>query len=104
MLNGITVSSKIDLIFSNSEVIKSSTTLDINVSDHQAVMVTKKKSYTTPTKINFTGRSYKNYIKEDFQESLVGEDWREFYGSRDPEFLWETMEGLICSNIDTVGL
>ena len=102
MRNGIAVSSKIDLIFSKSEVIKSSTTLDINVSDHQAVMVTMKKSYTTPTKINFTGRSYKNYIREDFQESLVGEEWREFYGSRDPEFLWETMEGLIRNNIDKV--
>ena len=39
---------------------------------------------------------------EDFQESLVGEDWMDFYDSRDPNPLWETMERIIRSTIDRV--
>ena len=99
--NGITSNSIIDMIFSNSEIIQTSTTLDINISDHQAVMVMRKKD-TAPTKISFTGRSYKYYVREDFQELLAGEDWTYFYSTREPNLLWETMERIIRSHIDRI--
>ena len=92
--------SRIDLIFSNSDIIKSTSTLDINIIDHQAIMLTRKKGYTRPTKVTFTRRSYKNYVREDFQESLVEVDWARFYNTQDPNVLWKLMEKNILENID----
>ena len=63
-------------------------------------MVTRKKLYIKPTKIKFTGRSYKNYIKEDFQEALLSANWEIFYRSQDPDFLWGLLREAITSNID----
>ena len=100
--NGATTSSKIDLIFSNSEIIKTASTLNINISDHQAVMVTRKKGYTKPSKVTFTGRSYKNYVREDFQGSLLEVDWTEFYNMQDPYVMWKFIEEEIRRNIDVV--
>ena len=96
------LNSKLDLIFSNSEIIQSVKALDINISDHLAVMVTLKKIRLKIPKINFTGRSYKNYVKEYFQESLSEANWAEFYNTNDPNRLWEIMEGIILKNIDTM--
>ena len=98
--DGEYISSKIDLIFTNSDVVQSSKVLDLNLSDHQAVMVTRKKTYVKPRKVTFVGRSYKNYIKEDFQEELESADWGVFYNSRDPNFLWNMMENAITTEID----
>ena len=100
--NGECTQTKIDLVFTNSEVILSTKVLNINLSDHQAVMVTRKKLYIKPRKISFVGRSYKNYVKVDFQEELQNANWGVFYTSQDPNFLWSTMENIITTKIDTV--
>ena len=65
-------------------------------------MVTRKKVYVKPNKINFNGRSYKNYIKEDFQKSLLAVDWADYYGIQDPNLLWSLMERVIRSSIDEI--
>ena len=39
--------SKLDIIFSNSEFVNAARVVDINISDHQAVMVTRKKVHIT---------------------------------------------------------
>ena len=62
-------------------------------------MVTRKKVTMKTPKIEFVGRSYKNYVKEDFQEVLVNENWREFYSSQDPNKMWEIMEGIILEKV-----
>ena len=69
--NGSMKSSVLDLIFTNSEYISQSKTLDLNLSDHLAVMVTRKKVWVKPSKIKFKGRSYKNYVKEDFRKAIL---------------------------------
>ena len=56
----------IDLIFSNSAYINSSGVLDWNYSDHQAIFITRKKKSFRHHKINFIGRCYKDYNKDDF--------------------------------------
>ena len=91
--------SKLDLIFSNSECVKTARIVDWNFSDHMAVMVTRKEVTMKTPKIEFVGRSYKNYVKEDFQEVLVNENWREFYSSQDPNKMWEIMEGIILKKV-----
>ena len=99
---GVASETKIDLVFSNSEIISCADVLNINISDHKAVMVTRKKKHSPPTKVKFKGRSYKNYVKEDFQESLTETNWEDFYTLRDPNLLWEFMENIILSKVDQV--
>ena len=94
--------SKLDLIFSNSDCIKMAQVVDWNISDHLAVMITRKKVRIKTPKITFTGRSYKNYVKEDFQEELVEENWEESYNSQDPSKMWEIMLGKILGKADVV--
>ena len=69
----------IDLIFTTSDYISDSGTMDLNFSDHQAVYVSRKKRKIEKKKISFKGRSYKNYNKEIFQDNLVNYNWRTFF-------------------------
>ena len=93
--NGIASETIIDLIFSNSEHIAVAKTLDSNLSDHLAVVATRKKCAVIKGKTEFTGRSYKNYVKEDFQNNLVSLNWDPFFENNDPNELWDLVEGLI---------
>ena len=79
----------IDLIFTNSDHVYESGTLNLNYSDHQAIFVTKKKNKMKTDKISFTGRSYRNYNAEEFQNTLKKEIWDELYGLDDPNIAWE---------------
>ena len=88
---------KLDLFFSNSDCMQATQVLDLNISDHLAVMVTRKKIKIMTPKIE-----YKNYNKEDFQEALVSEDCQEFYNSHDPNFLWGIIEGKIMKKANEV--
>ena len=44
--NGQRIASKIDLIFTNSDCIKEAGVLNLNLSDHQGIMVTRKKAFS----------------------------------------------------------
>ena len=90
----------IDLIFTNSDYISDSGTLDLNFSDHQAVYVSRKKLKLANRKISFKGRSYRNYNKDLFQEYLIGDNWRHFYESSDPNECWRVMENIILKHLD----
>ena len=90
----------LDLIFTNSDSIHTGTTLNLNVSDHLAVCASRKTSSTKKCKVKFRGRSYKNYVKEDFQESLLEHNWRNFFASNDPIFQWDFMENIIRTEAD----
>ena len=69
---GVRTETAIDLLFTNSDFISNSETLNMNISDHLGILTTRKKIAIKAEKINFQGRSYKNYRKEDFQR-LLGE-------------------------------
>ena len=91
--NGVNTSTKLDLIFSNSDCIAEVKTLNYNISDHLAVAVVRKKKYKRiDKKINFEGRSYKNYNRVNFQNTLSNSDWARFYRETDPTILWDIME------------
>ena len=97
---GIVTKTKIDLIFSNSDFIKSVGVLDWNMSDHLAVRVTRKKVQAKIDKVEFKGRSYRNYDKERFQRKLLDSNWEEFDAVEDPNRLWELMENKILEVIE----
>ena len=87
----------IDLIFTNCNEIANSGVLDIDISDHDLVFVTKKKATITREQIDFYGRSYKNYDKNDFQLHLINHNWETFWGFDDPTHCWEYITTLIES-------
>ena len=103
-INGITRYGKnnscIDLIFTNAEYISDSGILDLNFSDHQAVFITKKKIKVKNSKIEFKGRSYKNYDINVFQDSLREIDWRDFFGIEDPNECWDLLYSRIIGILD----
>ena len=95
-------SSCLDQIFTNSNYVSQSGILNINLSDHLAVFCCRKKSKVISEKINFEGRSYRNYIKEDFQSNLINSNWNDFYSSVDPNICWNIMENIIRTEIDNM--
>ena len=90
----------IDLIFSNSDCIESHGILDWNISDHMGIYLSRKKAKFENTKVNFEGRSYKNYVKEDFQWSLINDNWDQLYEIDDVDEAWNFMKNIINNNID----
>ena len=53
------------------------------------VATRRKRRVLTQNKVEFKGRSYKNYVKEDMQEELLTSDWAQFYETGDPSDCWE---------------
>ena len=99
-INGRVIESCIDNIFTNSNEIIDSRVLDWNFSDHLAIAVKRKRVRQRHNKIDFVGRSYKNYDRNEFQISLIDGDWREFYASEDPASCWDLLEGKIRHQLD----
>ena len=98
--DGLDTSTTLDLIFTNSEAILGLGLLDINVSDHIGVMVNRNKVKIKPHIIDFKGRSYKNYVKEDFQNGLAERNWDNYYRTEDPNVLWGILKSAILDSIN----
>ena len=92
--------STLDLIFTNSEYILNCGTVDLNISDHECIFVTRKKKKEKVKRVTFEGRSYKHYNRDQFQANLINENWTPFYLITDPNHSWEFMKNLIKRNID----
>ena len=61
--------SLIDLVFSNSDYILESGTESVNVSDHEAIYVIRKKRKENHPRIESYGRSYANYEQNHFEHA-----------------------------------
>ena len=100
--DGIISETILDLLFTNSEHVSNMQVLDFNISDHLGILATRKRTPVKANKINFRGRSYRNYIKERFQENIINTDWEEFYNNNDPNWLWEFIYNTILENIENM--
>ena len=94
--------SGIDLIFTNSDIISKSGVANVNLSDHQMILLTRKKAKSTKQRCSFEGRSYRHYNKEIFQEQIENANWHKFDESRNPIRMWEIMKINIEGIIDTM--
>ena len=92
----------LDLICSNSDYIANHKVCDINISDHELVMITRKKISIKSEKVTFTGRYYKNYDKELFSENLQNQDSAIFNENNNTEDLWSVMIDNITNCIDNM--
>ena len=92
--------SLLDVIATNSKYISEAGTLDHFISDHQPIYVIKKKKRDSRPKVEFRGRSYRNYNGEDYKRNLLECDWGNFYKLEDPNEAWEYMLNQFTPLID----
>ena len=90
----------LDLIYTNSDFIYDSGVCDVNLSDHQLILTTRNKIKTRYSKCNFTGRSYRNYNKEEFQNKVHDSDWRDYDQINTVSGKWKEMLRIILKCID----
>ena len=74
--------------------------LDINMSDHQFIHLNTKHCTKPKAKLDFTGRSYKNYNKENFCDRLLGFHWNNLYACNDVNMAWNILLANIMTAID----
>ena len=83
--------SLLDVIVTNSKYVSKAGTLDHFISDHQPIYVVKKKKRDSRPKVEFRGRSYRNYNGEEYKRKLLECDWESFYAIDEPNAAWEYM-------------
>ena len=64
-------------------------TLDHYLSDHQPIYVVKKKQRDCRSRVEFSGRSYRNFDKGKFKDQLRSCQWETFYKIENPDGAWE---------------
>ena len=95
-----TKNSILDIFVTNSDFIKKCGVCDINLSDHQMILLTRKKSKIPPKKCTFMGRSYRNYNQDMFQDEIRNADWTEYENERTVKGKWNQFIKIIRSKID----
>ena len=90
----------IDLIFSNCDYIHNSGTFPINMSDHDLVFCNKKRIPQFRPKIEFEGRSYRNFDDDIFTNLLNLCSWDIFDNCDDLDELWNIFISNIHEAID----
>lgn len=90
----------LDLIITNCTHVRAAGTTEVNLSDHQPTYLIRKKKKAKIETTKFTCRSFKNYIRDDFQSSLLNVDWSSLFQSTDPNTAWELLytEILKCAD------
>ena len=81
--------SLLDIILTNSIYISKAGTLDHFISDHQPIYVVKKKQRDHRPKVEFKGRSYRNFDRECLERNLKDHNWDQFYKLHDPDEAWD---------------
>ena len=100
--NTMNSNSLVDLVLTNSKYISSAGLIDHHFSDHQPVYVVKKKKRDDRPKVEFKGRSYKNFDRRIFREELLKVDWDSFYKIQDPNIAWDFMLDRFLPILDTM--
>ena len=95
-----TKNSLIDICATNSNFIQKSGVCDINLSDHQMILITRKKMKLHKQKCSFTGRSYRNYNKGEFQNSVRNANWEAFKNETTIEGKWYEFTKILYNIID----
>ena len=92
--------SLLDIFVTNSNFIYKSGVSNINLSDHQMILVTRKKVKTSKQKCSFIGRSYRYYKKNEFQDMITNADWSEYNKKNKVSDKWQEMLKIIHKAID----
>ena len=90
----------LDLFFTNSDIIANSGVCNLNISDHQMILLTRKKIKLHKQKCDFIGRSYRNYNKETFQDRIIQSDWTFLDNDLAIQDQWNNWLSNICKILD----
>ena len=70
--------------------------MDVNISDHEMIYITRKHVKKAKSPSSFQGRSYyANYNEEIFLQQLDEFEWYNLFECMDPEFAWSIVENNI---------
>ena len=94
--------SLLDIFITNSNFIYKSDICNINLSDHQMILVTRKKIKHPKQKCSFIGRSYRNYNKEEFQDTIQNADWTKYDGEKTVGGKWQEMLNIFYNAIENM--
>ena len=70
-----TAATCIDLCYTNSNIVAKAKVRDVSLSDHELILVSRKKGPVVKEKCDFYGRSYKHFDREAFNRMLLDHDW-----------------------------
>ena len=90
----------IDLIFTNSSIVSKSGVINLAISDHELVYCTLKKEKIRFNRVQYTGRSYRDYDPDAFKNCLTVYDWSTFMNTLDPNDCWNEMLHVIHDSLD----
>ena len=90
----------LDLFFTNSDIIERSGVCNVNISDHQMILLTRKKAKFIKLKCDFNGRSYRNYDAAILQDRIKNSNW-DFLNSTDSlEIQWDKWLDIITKEMN----
>ena len=92
----------IDLIYTNSDGMMNAGTLNLNVSDHEAIFVTRKKAKERYKVVESFGRSYTKYNKSEFHAQLRNCNWDVLNSLTDVNEYWNVIEENIKNTVDHI--
>ena len=90
----------LDLFITNCDNISKSGVCNINISDHLPILLTRKRIKIPKRKCTFTGRSYRNYNRNTFQQYLKEADWNAFNNGSTVTAKWKCFQEIIRGTID----
>ena len=95
-----TTSTCIDLCFSNSNMLAKAKVCNASISDHDLILITRKKGPTVREKCTFYGRSYRGFDKETFVKRLSDHNWNELHEFESAEFKWAYFHQVVIKFLD----
>lgn len=91
----------LDLIFTDSPYVSHAGPIETSLSDHEPVIVVRKKQLNKTPQVSFTCHTFGNYIKEDYQRDVADYDWTHFYSSTTTtDDKWTEIEKVITAAAD----
>ena len=81
----------IDLIITNNPELTMSGSLNYNISDHVPIYVVRKKIKIKPIKVEFFGRSYRNYSKNILADRMLEIVWNDLLLLDNPDTIWNNL-------------
>ena len=78
----------IDLCYTNSNIVAKARVCNVSLSDHEMILVTRKKGPNIKVRGAFMGRSYRNFDKDLFRARLNDHNWEHLHDIVSPERKW----------------
>lgn len=92
----------LDQFITNCDIVSHSGVLNCMIADHYATFACRKKPRELKTTLSFTGRSYRNYDRDDMCEYLLDLDWNTFHQSNNPDTQWCFIYSALVEYLDIV--